>query len=505
MLEGIIEEGLTPKVPTDYPRWRPLHWVLAVPDVIARGGFDAVIGNPPFVTGSDISGAMGGNVRSWIVETIAAGKKGNADLVAYFFLRAMNLTTPAGTIGLIATNSVAQGRSREVGLDQMEAAGFEITRSIQSRRWPAGASLRYAAVWGTRGDVSTAVPRISDDVPVGRITTLLEPAGRVSGKPSRLVENSGIAFEGCKPSGKGFVVVPAQAVEWVRIDGRNEDVLLPYLNGKDLNSRQDLTASRWVVDFGMRSESVSARYVAPFKHVETYVKPQREQGAIELRSKPWWLFERSRPAMRKAIHGLEEVLVIALTSETVMPVRVRTAQVFSNSLGVFATNSYSTQAVLSSSLHQLWAITYGSGMQNDPRYTPSDVFETFPRPTGSDKLDVLGKKLDTERRETMLRRPLGLTKLYGHINDPATSDSVDADVARLRQIHLELDEAVMAAYGWGDVSLDYGFHTYRQMERWTVSPAARIVILDRLLEENHRRAAQQGAVVPAPDESEDGE
>ena len=50
----------------------------------------------------------------------------------------------------------------------------------------------------------------------------------------------------------------------------------------------------------------------------------------------------------------------------------------------------------------------------------------------------------------------------------------------------------MAAYGWADVPLDHGFHTYRQMHRWTVSPAARVEILDRLLEENHRRAAAAG-------------
>jgi hypothetical protein len=79
-------------------------------------------------------------------------------------------------------------------------------------------------------------------------------------------------------------------------------------------------------------------------------------------------------------------------------------------------------------------------------------------------------------------------------------------VARLRQIHVALDEAVMAAYGWDDVPLEHGFHTYRQMRRWTVSPAARVEILDRLLEENHRRAAAQGeAPTPAEVDGIEGE
>src|SRR5204862_7407093 len=109
MLDAILDAGLAPTVRTDYERWKPLHWILAVPDVMERGGFDAIIGNPPFVTGSDITGAMGANVRDWLVHMLASGQRGNADLVAYFFLRATALLAKQGTFGLIATNSVAQG------------------------------------------------------------------------------------------------------------------------------------------------------------------------------------------------------------------------------------------------------------------------------------------------------------------------------------------------------------------------------------------------------------
>ena len=96
----------------------------------------------------------------------------------------------------------------------------------------------------------------------------------------------------------------------------------------------------------------------------------------------------------------------------------------------------------------------------------------------------------------MLRRDLGLTTLYNLINDPHITDASDPDVARMRAIHVELDHAVMDAYGWSDIALNHGFHTYRQMQRWTVSPAARVEILDRLLEENHRRAAEEAKQTP---------
>jgi len=197
--------------------------------------------------------------------------------------------------------------------------------------------------------------------------------------------------------------------------------------------------------------------------------------------------------MRSALSSLEHVLVIALVSKTVMPVRVPTSQVFSHALGVFATDGFSDQAVLSSSLHQLWAITYGSGMRNDPRYTPSDVFETFPRPNPSASLDALGRCLDNARREIMLRRGLGLTSLYNLVNDPMVIDANDTDVSEIRAIHAQVDRSVLDAYGWSDLAPKQGFHEFRKMTRWTLDPATRVEVLDRLLEENQRRSAFQRA------------
>jgi methylase of polypeptide subunit release factors len=503
MLDSIVDEGLTPAVPTDYERWQPLHWVLAVADVLAAGGFDAVIGNPPFLGGQKLTGAMGTNVRDWFVNVLADETRGSADLVAYFFLRAAALLQPDGTVGLIATNTVAQGDTRQVGLDRMVADGFTITRAIQSRSWPArSANLEYAAVWGTTGPVADAAARVSDEAPVARISTLLEPGGRTEGVPMRLVANLGLAFQGCIVLGMGFVLEPLEATEWLQNDARNTEVLFPYLNGDDLNSRPDSSASRWVIDFNDRPEAAAQRHKEAYGRVQAVVRPERQRVKMASRRENWWKFGSRAPALRRAIKDLDEVLAITRVSKSVMPMRVPTGQVFSDSLVVFATDSFAEQAVLSSSAHQMWAIQNGSGMRNDPRYTPSDVFETFPRPGSTVDLERIGEVLDTERREIMLRRELGLTKLYNLVNDPDIEDSADPDVARLREIHVDLDTAVMDAYGWGDIDLGHGFHTYRQMERWTVSPAARVEILDRLLELNHLRAAEQGDTPPSSSDEE---
>lgn len=539
-LDSIVERGLTPEVVTDYERWRPLHWAVSVPDVLARdgsghGGFDAVIGNPPFLGGSKLSGTNGSNVREWLVNVLADGTTGNSDLVGYFFLRACSLLTSRGTLGLIATNTIAQGDTRQVGLDRIVESGFTITRAIQSRRWPAeSANLEYAAVWGTAGPVADTAQRVSDGASVKQITTLLEPGGRVEGLPSRLSENEGLSFEGMKIYGQGFVLNPAEAAEWIAIDPKNAEVVFPYLSGEDLNQRPDGSGSRWVIDFNDWTEERAQSYQLAYARVAERVKPERQRlkpnGEYALRRplpQRWWQYGEKRPALRRAIANLPEVLAITHHSKSVMPMRVPTGQVFSHALALFATDSYTDQAVLSSGLHQLWAITYGSSMRTDTRYTPSDVFEPFPRPTPSDpgiadRLAEAGRTLDGERREIMFRRGLGLTQLYNMVNDPAVTD--DEDLLRLRAIHVELDYAVVAAYGWTDLlpptdpaapanpataraqagipaeapspPLDHGFHTYRQMQRWTVSPAARTELLDRLLELNQTRAAAERSEAP---------
>jgi hypothetical protein len=494
-IDAIIANGLTPTVETDYHRWQPLHWAIEVPDVMERGGFDSIVGNPPFLGGTKITNALGTNIRDWLVNVVAQGTRGSADLVAYFLRRANSLVSGTGTLGLIATNSVAQGDTRQVGLDQMVSSGFTITRAVQSRKWPAAsANLEYAAVWGTPATIPEHLPRLSDDVEVRRISTLLEPAGRLDGLPVRLRENFGLSFNGCYAFGRGFVIEPDEASQWIAADPQNAEVLFPYLSGEDLNSRPDNSASRWVIDFNDRTQAEAARYVLPFERLEEQVKPERAQAGVAVREAPWWLFWRARPALRTALEGLDEMLVITRHSKTVMPVRASTAQIPSDATVVFATDSYVDQCVLSSSLHQLWAIKYGSGIRTDPRYTPSDVFETFPRPQSTTPLAEVGGILDAERREIMIRRNWGLTGLYNLVNDPSIRGDVDVD--RVRRILIDADQAVLAAYGWDDIPLEHGFNTYRQMERFTISPVARVELFDRLLEENHRRARYEGQDVP---------
>lgn len=497
MLDDILESGLTPTVETDYERWQPLHWPIELPDVFARGGFDAVVGNPPFNGGTRLSTNQGEELREWLVYTIAGGTQGAADLAAYFFLRATQLANPRSCIGLIGTNTIGQGATRRVGLDQLIRKGITIVRALRSMRWPAtkSASLQVALVWMTTMTVPDDVPRTIGEEAVLSITSGLEAGA--GDPPTRLVENSSMAFAGVKIFGPGFVLTGAERDAILSASIENARVVKPYPHGKeDINGSPSLAPSRWVIDFGNRTLLEASRFTAPFERVERMVRPMRQGAPASYPSRVrdlWWQYEAPRESLAKLLEKISWAIVTVQTSSTQAFVMLPSRQVFDQKLVIFASSSTALLAVLSSSPHRVWAARWGSTRTADPVYTPTDVFETFPRPTETDALHAIGRTLDEERREIMLRRNLGLTKLYNRINDPDLPDASDPDAARLRAIHVELDETVMAAYGWSDVPLDHGFHTYRQMTRWTVGPSARVEILDRLLEENHRRAAAEAA------------
>jgi hypothetical protein len=493
-LEAIIQAGLAPTADTAGERWRPLHWVLEAPDVMCdNGGFDAVIGNPPFLGGKKLRAAIGENVRTLLVEVLARGERGSADLVAYFILRAMEITKNP-VIGLIATSSVAEGETRSVGLDSMLNNGFQILRSVKSKPWPSkSANIRYAAIWMTDRPVSSGVKFIADGIRVPLINSSLD-SGAANSEPLILRSNAGTAYIGSYVLGKGFVLDPSLASEMLEAAPNESDVILPYVNGEDLSSRPTADGSRFVINFFDWPVERAKSYAQAFSHLEHFVKPERQRrkpsGEHALRRplpERWWQYADKRPALYRELANLSHALALPRASSTLMPVRVSTGQVFSDALVVFPTSDLGTLATLSSAAHQLWAITYGGTLGSTIRYTPSQIAETFPFPNMTPALDELGAQLDQDRREIMLSADLGLTALYNLVNSPEVM--ADPDINSLRSLHRQIDKAVMGAYGWGDIPLEHGFHTYRQMERWTVSPAARVEILDRLLEENHRRAA----------------
>ncbi len=471
---------------------RLFHWPLEFPEVFVgrEEGFDAMVGNPPFQGGKFITGSLGIDYREYLVEYLASGKRaGQADLCAYFFLRTDQILGLGGQFGLLATNTIAQGDTREVGLDQMTGADWTIVRAISSRKWPGNAALEVAHVWMKRG--SWYGLRLLDDKAVSNITPYLTPSGAVEGKPYMLYANSGKSFQGTYVLGMGFVLEPEEARNLIAKNTRNFDVLSPYLNGEDLNSRFDHAPSRWVINFHDWPLELAETYPDCAKIVRERVKPERELSSDRFVRERWWQYKRRCPALYTTISGMKRVLTIAFTSRTCAFTFVPNNMVFSNAAVVLAFDSDYNFAVLQSTIHIEWAFSYGSSMKSDLRYTPTDCFETFPFPIDLRSLNVIGEQYYQHRQSIMLSRREGLTKTYNRFHGP---QEVAEDIVQLRKLHKEMDEAVAKAYGWDDLELGHGFHETKQGLRYTISEVARREVLGRLLKLNHERYAEEEAM-----------
>ncbi|CBN55043.1 MULTISPECIES: Eco57I restriction-modification methylase domain-containing protein [Kamptonema] len=490
----------------DLEKLRPFHWHLEFPEVFlddsAPKGFAALVGNPPFQGGKKITGVLGTDYRDFLVERIANGKRGNADLCAYFFLKAQQLLSFNGGFGLVATNTIAQGDTREVGLDQLVANGCVIIRTVPSRKWEGTASLEVAYVWLRKGNWQGKF--ILDEKPVDGITALLTTLGKAVGNPHRLVANQDKSFIGSLVLGMGFVLTLEEAQALIEKDPCNKNVLFPYLNGEDLNSRPNQSPSRWVINF--KDWPLDAEHDDPKKPkgkpyavdypdclaiLEEKVKPEREMKAADVAAAAWWQFWRIRAELYDAISDLDRVMVTARVSAHHFLVPVRKNQVFSDRLVVIASQSFSDFAILSSSLHDLWAHRPGTTTHETRNtYFPQESFETFPFPSSTSNLEGIGEKYYTHRQSIMLYRQEGLTKTYNRFHNP---DETAADIQQLQELHVEMDNAVAAAYGWQDIDLGHDFHETKQGLRYTISETARREVLDRLLLLNHERYDEEKA------------
>jgi len=498
------------------------HWPLEFPEIFQRGGFDAIVGNPPFVGGKRIKGAVGSIYREYLVLRIGNGRRGNADLCAYFFLRAYSLLGSAGQMGLLATNTLAQGETREIGLEQLVGEGATIRRAVPSCPWPGEAALEIAEVWICHGPWRGTC--VLGGKNVGQISPFLTESASVAGNPRTLEANADKSFIGSYVLGLGFVLTCEQAQELIAKNPQNRDVVFPYLNGDDINSRPDQSPSRWVINFfdwpldrsaegswlrasedekhamlrkGRVSsdfpEKVAADYPDCLSIIDEKVRPERTRrkptGEFALRYplyERWWQYADKRPALYRALSRLERTLIKTQVSPTWAFAITDARGVFDQKVVVLCNNPF---GLMQSSIHWVWALEYGSTLgATTYNYNPTDCFETFPFPSSLTAFCSVGDRYHEVRRQHMLVRQEGLTRIHNRINN---SEEQAEDIQQLRRLQVELDQAVVTAYGWTDLDLGHGFHETKQGSRFTISESARRVVLDRLLALNHQRYEEE--------------
>ena len=530
------------------PPLAPFHWEIEFPEVFDRKnpGFDAIVGNPPFAGKNSVAAANVAHYPLWLKQ-VHEQSHGNADLVAHFFRRSFDLVRRDGRFSLIGTNTIAQGDTRSTGLRWICQHGGQISKATTRVKWPGLAAVVVSVVHVVKGRVPGR--KVLDERPVEQITAFLFHGGG-HGDPVRLRANAGKSFQGSIVLGMGFtfddtdkkgIATPiAEMTRLIEEDPSNQDAIFPYIGGQEVNNSPTHAHHRYVINFGdwplhrddigetwkhadvrrrkyLRRQTVVPRdYPDPVAAdwpdllgiVREKVKPERthlfKRNPIgRKRATFWWQYGSLATQLYAAIARNQRVLAINCGATphhafAFLPARM----VFANSLAVFPLDTYAAFCALQCRVHEVWARFFGSSLEDRLRYTPSDVFETFPFPENWEShpaLEAAGKKYYEFRADLMVRSDEGLTKTYNRFHDP---NEYDPEFARLRELHTAMDRAVLDAYGWSDVPTDCEFLLDYEIDeeewghrkkpyRYRWPNKDRDEVLARLLELNAARAEHE--------------
>lgn len=442
---------------------------------------DAIIGNPPFVGDRKMIAALGETYVEQLRETYRGRVPGGADFVTYWVAKAWEQLAeePRRFAGLVTTNSIRGGANRKV-LEPIAEAG-SIFEAWSDEPWVLdGASVRVSMVSFGNGYPSARL----DGRVVAHIQPDLTSTSSNVAEIRCLSENGATAFIGTMKNGP-FNVSGDLAREWLKEptnpNGRsNADVLAPWTNGRDITGR---SAGQWVIDFGPKAElAASALFAKPFDHVLKNVKPLRDGLRRKAYRELWWRYQEAQPKLRALITMLPRYLVSPRVAKYRLFRWVDSTTVPDSAVAVIARDDDTAFGILHSRFHELWSLRLGTwlGVGNDPRYTPSTTFETFPFPEGltpnipaadyaADPRAVAIAKAAAELnklREAWLNPPdlirVEPEVVAGYPDRVLPRDEAAAAILKTRTLtnlynerpawldmaHRRLDEAVAAAYGW---------------------------------------------------------
>jgi hypothetical protein len=328
---------------------------------------------------------------------------------------------------------------------------------------------------------------ILDGRPVEKITAFLFPKGGHE-NPKVLLANAEKSFVGSYVLGMGFTfddtAPEATSLEemqrLIAQNPKNQERIFPYIGGSEVNSSPIHAHHRYAINFFDLGEEESRQWPDLMKIVEEKVKPERtrtnSKGEFVLRSplpQKWWQYADKRPALVKAIESCDRVLVRSLTSKHFCFTFLQHGFVYDQTLIVFAFPAFSTFATLSCRFHEVWANFFGASLEDRPRYNIGDCFETFPFPDNWETdtmLETIGKEYYEYRAALMIRNNQGLTDTYNRFHDP---QETHPEILHLRDLHHQMDRAVLTTYGWDTLATPCGFALdYLDLDETKLPPEA---------------------------------
>ncbi len=414
---------------------------------------EVIVSNPPYLGGKRLRAELGDTYVERLFATYDGKVARESDYVCYWIEKARTQIArgAAARAGMLATNSIRGGANRRV-LERVKETG-DIFMAWADRPWVLeGAAVRISMV-GFDDGADTA--RTLNGQPTPTINPDLTGALDLT-VAHRLRENFGLAFMG-DTKGGAFDIPGDFARQLLALppnpNGRpNSDVVRPWVNGLDVTRRP---RDMWIVDFGVNlPEHEAALYEAPFEYVRQHVKPAREKSRTTIAA--WWLHERPRVDMRKALAACARFICTPRVATYRLFVWLDAATLPDSATIAFAREDDYFFGVLHSRPHEVWSLRMGTslGVGNDPRYTPTTTFETFPFPWPPGKEPANDPRVEAiataarnlvERRDRWLNPP-GVSE--AELKKRTLTNLYNQRPTWLDLAHRQLDHAVLDTYGW---------------------------------------------------------
>ncbi len=469
---------------------------------------DVIVGNPPFLGAKWMLDRLGDDyVRQ--LRTLVEGKGNAIDLVVYWFLKAADkIRHKTKRVGFVATNMIRSPANSFAAEALYDLAPISFARSDEP--WVVdGADVRVSIIVC---DVSQEVSRELDSADVAKISSTLKGFTFDLSEKHLLKQNLKKAVRGIEKGGP-FEIARDEAIDLIDLPrnpngNSNADVVKPYLTVREIIGRP---TDKWIIDFFGKNYEAASLYEAPFALIKKRTPVARAENRESRTSKNWWLFRRTGETARAAINSKSRLLVTGLVTKYrvfrwASPVVIPDTRVI-----IIDSEADTVFGILSGKFHEVWTLANCQyhGVGNDPVYTPSDCFETFPFPKGLTPNIPAADYANDPRAQAIAAAAASLNELRENwLNPPDLVKRVPEVVegypdrilpvdekaekilkkrtltnlynerpAWLDNAHRALDAAVAAAYGWEE---DFRSGKLTDEE-----------ILKRLFELNQDRAKKQ--------------
>lgn len=477
----------------------PFHWPLEFPEVFARtaSGFDAVIGNPPFLGNRLWKGALGEKLQ-WQCQMVLGASPGKIDLCVVFHRRAVDLLRPDGCYGMLATSNIAEGSAIKVGLGVIVQHG-SIYFARKGMPWPGLAAVVVAIVGFFKGEWRADCDADGRTCP--RIGPRLEPEVADVWVPQALPD-APFTFAGVDNSkGLAFVITP-ESPWFDRLKNEPDSLLRPYITGDDITSSALNRIERWALDIADLSlDAIGNRWPVAHRFIIEEVQPTRTVSALKSYKgliDRWWQFWNHRADLMRRIRRQPQVIAYSKVTKYPICMPADSSWIFTNKVLLVENGRPDIHAICLSSLFCGWLIRFGGGkLEGRLQLSISESVAKYPVP--EQKVGMVGMEAATQFNriavEFSAAHGCGLTAVMNAIHSP---DNTDSTITELRRLLSVVDVEVAAAYGWDDIELDYQFHEIASLPendcvRFTISETARVEVLRRLSELNRQRYEEEVA------------